>query len=150
VHFENEYFFPGIPVEAGYQFNSYRLTYRYRFHEGPKWNWAFGVTAKVRDAAIDLRQESVYAVNENVGLVPLLHIDAACRLNRRLSFIFDLDGLAAPQGRAFDAAAKFRYDLARNWSVSAGYRTLEGGADTDSVYTFAWLHYAALSIERRF
>lgn len=63
---------------------------------------------------------------------------------------FDLDGLAAPQGRAFDAAAKFRYDLTENWSLSAGYRTLKGGADTDTVYTFAWFHYAAFSIAYRF
>jgi hypothetical protein len=47
-------------------------------------------------------------------------------------------------------AAKFGYDLAENWSLSAGCRTLEGGADTDTIYTFAWLHYAAFSIAYRF
>ena len=26
------------------------------------------------------------------------------------------------------------------------YRTLEGGADVDSVYSFAWLHYALVSL----
>jgi hypothetical protein len=150
VRFEDSEFLPGAPVEAGYQFNSYRLTYRYRFHKGPKWQWSIGATAKVRDARIDLRQGGVYAVNDNVGVVPLAHLDAECRLAERWHFVFDLDGLAAPQGRAFDAAVKLRYDLTENWSLAAGYRTLEGGADTDTVYTFAWLHYAAFSIAYRF
>jgi len=30
--------------------------------------------------------------------------------------------------------------------VSAGYRTVEGGADVDEVYNFAWLHYAVGSL----
>jgi hypothetical protein len=34
--------------------------------------------------------------------------------------------------------------------VSAGYRTVEGGADVDEVYNFAWLHYAVLSASYRF
>ena len=44
-----------------------------------------------------------------------------------------------------------RFDL---WGsggyLAAGYRTLEGGADNDSVYTFAWLHYALVEIGARF
>jgi hypothetical protein len=150
VRFEDVGFLPDVPVEAGYKFNSYRLTYRYRFYEGPRWQWTIGATAKVRDAHIELRQQGAYAINDNVGFVPLVHLDTECRLARRWHFVFDLDGLAAPQGRAFDAAVKFRYDLAENWSMSAGYRTLEGGADTDTVNTFAWLHYAAFSIAYQF
>jgi hypothetical protein len=47
-------------------------------------------------------------------------------------------------------ALKLRYDLSKNWTLSGGYRMLEGGADTDDVYTFAWLHYAAVSVSFRF
>jgi hypothetical protein len=43
-----------------------------------------------------------------------------------------------------------KYDLSKNWTLAAGYRTLEGGADVDDVYTFAWLHYATASIAFRF
>ena len=150
VRFEESLFLPGAPVEAGYRFNSYRVTYRYRFYEGPRWQWSIGATAKVRDAHVELRQGGIHEINDNVGFVPLAHIDAECRLAKRWHFVFDLDGLAAPQGRAFDAAVKLRYDWTDHWSLAAGYRTLEGGADTDTVYTFAWLHYAALSIAYRF
>jgi hypothetical protein len=48
-----------------------------------------------------------------------------------------------------DAALKLGYDIDRSWTVSAGYRTLEGGADVDEVYAFAWLHYLVGSVAYR-
>ena len=54
--------------------------------------------------------------------------------------------MAASPGRAIDFALKVHYDLNDRWNVAVGYRTLEGGADNDKVYTFAWLHYAVASV----
>ena len=61
----------------------------------------------------------------------------------------DADGLAGGPGRAIDAALKLGYDIDRHWTLSAGYRTLEGGADVEEVYAFAWLHYLAGSVSYR-
>ena len=148
--FAGETFEPGQPVEGTYQFNSYRLTYRYRIYEGDRWTWKIGATGKIRDAKIELRQEGVTAVDDNVGFVPLLHLDGEYRWNQKWRFNFNMDGLAAKQGRAFDIALKLKYDFARNWTLAAGYRMLEGGADVQDVYTFAWLHYAVASLAFRF
>ena len=63
---------------------------------------------------------------------------------------FDFDGLAGGPGRAFDIALKIGYDVSEVVSLNVGYRTLEGGADVDSVYNFAWLHYAVVSTVFRF
>jgi hypothetical protein len=41
------------------------------------------------------------------------------------------------------------YDLGAGWMLSGGYRTVEGGADVESVHNFAWLHYAVLSLAWR-
>jgi hypothetical protein len=30
--------------------------------------------------------------------------------------------------------------------LRAGYRMVEGGADNDEVYTFAWFHYAVVGL----
>jgi hypothetical protein len=38
--------------------------------------------------------------------------------------------------------------VGRRWTVEAGYRMVEGGADVASVYTFAWLHSGVVSIRR--
>ena len=36
------------------------------------------------------------------------------------------------------------------WRVSAGYRGLEGGADTDDVYNFAWFNTGLISARYSF
>ena len=48
----------------------------------------------------------------------------------------------------------WKSDSARTWfsavSLGFGYRTIEGGADNDKVYNFAWLHSVVASIGFRF
>jgi hypothetical protein len=148
--FAGTVFAPGKDVEGTYRFNSCRLTYRYRIFEGDRWTWKIGATGKIRDAKIELRQGTLNAIDDNIGFVPLLHLDGEYRIDKKWRFQFNMDGLAAKQGRAFDIALKLKYDLEKNWTIGAGYRMLEGGADVKDVYTFAWLHYATASISFRF
>jgi hypothetical protein len=137
------------PTEGTYTFNSYRVTYRYRFHHGTVWTWWVGFTAKIRDANIELRQGSTSSRKTDLGFVPLLHLAADRRLSSNWRLRFDADALAGGPGRAEDIALKAAYDIGR-WTLSAGYRTVEGGADVDAVYAFAWLHYAVVSAAIRF
>ena len=81
-----------------------------------------------------------------MGFVPLLHLAAEWRPSPNWVFAFDGDGLAGGPGRAFDATVKVGYQLGNDWQVRTGYRTVEGGADVDEVYAFAWLHYAVASL----
>jgi len=132
--------FQPAATDAEFKFSSYRATWRYRVHAGDTWTWRVGVTAFVRDARIALVQSDRTADDVDVGFVPLGHLDAEARLSNRWHFSLDVDGTAAPQGRAFDVAAMVNYRLTPRVTLSAGYRTIEGGADVDRVYTFAWLH----------
>ena len=150
VNFAGSVFAPGTPTEATYQFNSWRLTYRYRFHAGDRWRWWVGFTAKIRDARIALAQDGVSAEKTDVGFVPLLNIHGNYRFSERWRIELDVDGLAGGPGRAVDASLKVYADINRRWAVSAGYRTVEGGADVDEVYNFAWLHYLVASAVVRF
>jgi hypothetical protein len=145
VDFAGETYLPGTPTRATYQFNSWRLTYRYRFHAGNRWQWWVGFTAKVRDAKIELEQGDTTSRDTDVGFVPLLHLAADWRFAERWHLLLDLDALAGGPGRAEDLAVKIAFDVNERWSVSGGYRTVEGGADTDEVYAFAWLHSAVVS-----
>lgn len=149
VSFAGETFPPGS-VNASYKFSNYRVTYRYRIFNGERWQWKLGATAFIRDARIALEQEGRFAEDTDVGFVPLVHLDARAKLSDRLSFLLDFDGLGASQGRAFDVAAKIGYDFDEHWRLGVGYRTIEGGADVDSVYNFAWLHFAVVSIRYAF
>jgi hypothetical protein len=150
VNFSGSTFQPGIPTDATYKFNSWRITYRYNFHQGTTWNWWVGFTAKLRDAKIELQQGSTSAAKTDLGFVPLLHLAGTVRIGEAWSAILDVDALAGGPGRAIDGTLKISYDLARSWSLAAGYRTVEGGADVEEVYNFAWLHFAAVSLTYRF
>ena len=150
VDFAGSTFEAGVPTDARYRFDSYRATYRYRVHDGGGWRWWIGGTLKVRDAAISIGQAGISAEKTNFGVVPLFHAAGEGAVGAHWRFVLDFDGLAAPQGRAFDLALKMVRDFESGWSVGAGYRTLEGGADNDEVYSFAWLHYALVSASYRF
>ena len=150
IRFAGETFSGDEPLKATYKFNTYRLGYRYLFHEGQAWRLRAGGTVLVRDANIRLSQGETTADDPDLGLVPLLAFDATRRLNTRWSVELDVEGLGAPQGRAIDAALALQYQWNDRLTARLGYRTLEGGADNDSVYTFAWAHYALAGIRYRF
>ncbi|MCU0304661.1 MAG: hypothetical protein MUC56_11450 [Thermoanaerobaculales bacterium] len=145
VDFAGASYQPGVPTEATYRFNSWRLTWRYRLKDGERWQVFIGATAKIRDAEIRLRQGEIESFDDDLGFVPLLHLAAEYRLADRWRLIGDLDALAGGPGRAIDLALKLGYDVSDRWSVTAGYRTVEGGADTDDVYSFAWFNAAVVS-----
>lgn len=150
VRFQGGDFAADTPTRGRYQFNTYRLTYRWMFHNSAKWDLGLGAALLVRDAEIALRQGSLQRVDDDLGLVPLLHLYGAYHLSERTSLIADFEGAAAPQGRAIDLSLKVQHELPSGWHVFGGYRILEGGADNDSLYTFAWLHFATIGVGYRF
>ena len=150
VDFAGETYEPGVPTEATDQFNSWRIGYRWKFKDGDKWTLWLGFTAKVRDAKIELAQGDTTSNDTDVGFVPLLAFAADYRFADQWRLIFDFEGLAGGPGRAFDVALKVGYDINDRWSLTAGYRTVEGGVDIDDVYNFAWFQYAVVSGVVRF
>ncbi len=146
LRFADEDFVGGTPVEARYTFNSYRVSYRWRARSSDRADYWIGGTAKIRDATIKLDQGSVSGRTDDVGFVPLLHLAADWRLGPGLHVSADVDALAGGPGRAIDGALKIGYEMGDGWSLRVGYRTVEGGADVDSVYNFAWINYAVASV----
>jgi hypothetical protein len=139
----------GSPLLAVYRFDSYRLTYRYSFVRSPSFELAAGATAKIRDAEIGLHGAETSS-KANTGVVPLLNVHVEWRPGAGpFGLLFDADALAAPQGRAEDVLLAAMWTLREGVAVYAGYRTLEGGADNDEVYTFAWFHYAVAGVHLR-
>jgi hypothetical protein len=58
----------------------------------------------------------------------------------------DIDALGGGPGRAIDAALRLGYDPGGRLAYNIGYRTVEGGADIDEVFSFAWVHYGVASL----
>ena len=140
VDFNGKTFAAGTPLDATYRFDSYRLIYRYRIHKSDEWQFSFGAAAKVRDAAIKLEGGGIESEKTNTGVVPLLSFDVSWTPMEKLHLLIDGEALAAPQGRAEDILFAVQYDVSRQLSLKTGYRILEGGSDSDEVYTFALFH----------
>ena len=146
VNFQGMVFGAGVTTEGTFKFNSYRATYRYGFLQNDDWSLWAGVTLKVRDAIIRLRQGSIVQEKKNIGIVPLIHGAVAYRLIPSWYAELEFDALAAPQGRAEDVRLGVRRKFSTpGFSVAVGYRILEGGADNKTVYTFSLFHYAFVS-----
>lgn len=150
IDFAGSEFAAGEPTRAQYRFNTYRLTWRYRFYRGERWEWGAGAAVLVRDARIRLTQDGVTAQDDDLGVVPLLHVHGRYAMTPRTTLVLDIEGAGASQGRAIDAALRVEHGFDSGWFVHGGYRTLEGGADVDDIYAFAWLHFATLGFGYRF
>jgi hypothetical protein len=118
-------------------------------HSGASTAAWIGFTAKLRDATVALSQGATSSRRDDLGFVPLLHLAADWRASPLWRLAVDADGLAGGRGRAVDASLKLAYEPNGRWSVRAGYRMLEGGADVEEVYSFAWLHFAVVSLAWR-
>jgi len=77
------------------------------------------------------------------------HVAGNWRLAASWRLGLDVDSLAGRPGRAGDLAPTLGCDPGDAWTLTAGYRTVEGGADVGAAYAFAWLHQAVVRIERR-
>jgi len=142
--FEGETFPANTPLKASYQFNSYRLIYRYDFLRKDKIEIGAGFTAKIRDAKIAVKSDVLESEKTNVGFVPIVHFRLLWKFAAKAAFLIDGDALAAPQGRAEDVLAALIFKTSDKMDVKAGYRIVEGGADNDIVYNFALINYAAI------
>lgn len=151
VTFLDSTFAAGVDTVGLYRFNSYRLTYTYHFDPVNDWYFSLGFSAKIRDAEVRLTQGALSQSKTNIGFVPLLNFRIKKSLGSDWVFRLDLDGLAAPQGRAFDVGVFIEHSLpVAGLSAYTGYRTIEGGANVAEVYNFAWIHSAVLGLRGEF
>jgi len=150
THFAGSEFAPNVPTDAKFRFDSYRLTYRYNFVRTETVTFGMGLTAKIRDAEVSVTQRGRTAADDNTGLVPLLNYQFSWRFAPQFSFFSEGDALGASQGYAIDATAALQWHATENLAFRLGYRILDGGADSDSVYTFSTFHYATIGATVRF
>lgn len=150
ILYEGETFPEGSELDGTYTFNSYRLTYRYEFSPRGRWSYGLGFTGKIRDAEIKVESDDLTSSKTNVGFVPLLNFRVRYDATDRFALSLEGDALAAPQGRAEDVMLAAHYRLSDMVELRGGYRFVEGGADNDEVYNFAYLSYAVVGVTLTF
>ncbi len=142
--FQGTIFPAGEAIKATYQFNSYRLSYRYYLRQDDQLKIGLGLTLKIRDALIGLESGQLQAEKTDFGFVPLVNFFLQWKPTQKFGVLLDGDALAAPQGRAEDVFIALSYHLNDKLFVKAGYRLLEGGAANNTVYTFSMFHYGVV------
>ena len=150
VDFNGTVFPAGEPLDVIYVFNSYRLSWVYRFKSSGPVAFRAGLTAKIRDAKIELTGAGLQNTKANTGFVPLLYGGVRWQMTDTLALDLDVDAAAAKQGRAEDVALRLEAKVSPNVEIFVGARTLEGGADNDEVYSFAWFTYAVGGVAIKF
>ena len=147
VDFDGATFPAGAFVTGQYRFDTWRATYRYTWWSSEALEATVGLTALVRDAGITLQGGGQFEERLNVGLVPLLSFSFRWSFSPSWSLLLDGDALAGGPGRAEDVQLALRFQLRPDLAVRLGYRIVEGGADTSSVYNFALIHFLGAGLE---
>ena len=145
IEFENQAF-EGNNISVNYQFNTYRLSYRYRIIDRSRFLMDLGASLLVRDAAITIRQDDRQASNTDLGYVPLISLNTVYKINEQFHAVLKGDALVGPVGRAEDFFLGLQYNPSSKLALKAGYRLIEGGADVDQVYNFAFFHFASFGL----
>lgn len=142
-----ENIFAGDGVNGSYQFNTYRFSYRYRIVNKEKFKFDLSASLLVRDARIALNQANNTADDTDLGYVPLVSFELSYATSDRLSLSLKGDALVGPVGRAEDVFAGILYEVIEDKvQLKGGYRVIEGGADVDQVYNFAFFHFVDLGM----
>jgi hypothetical protein len=149
IDFFGTTFAAGTPLRGSYRFDSYRLGYRYQVVQGERLTVALGGTAKIRDAAISVCAATC-TVRSNTGFVPLASFLVHWKFAGPFGLLLDGDALAGGPGRAEDVTLALTWQAAENLTARVGYRIVEGGADTASVYNFALINYVGAGVTARF
>ena len=150
ILFEGEYFKANIPIEAVYKFNSYRLTYNRRIISKDNFKFGLGLSAKIRDAGVSLKNRDLLIENFSVGFAPLINLLVNWEISKKMGVDFFGEGIIASKGRAIDFSLSGRYSLTKNLQGNIGYRLLEGGADGTNRYNFIRLHFIFASLNYSF
>lgn len=150
ILFDGNNFNANLPIEAVYKFNSYRFTYNRRIVNKDHFKFGLGLTAKIRDAGVSLKNKELLSENFSVGFAPLINLIANWDVSQKMSFDFFAEGLAASKGRAIDLSLSGRYSFTKNLQGNIGYRLLEGGANGTNRYNFIQLHFAFFSLNYSF
>jgi hypothetical protein len=149
VQIDNVTFAAGTAMKLTYGFPFYRVTYRYNFLSGERFNLGAGAAVQLRDASIRFAEADGAAgklvVSQNLGVVPALSVAGHATIGRRGFVGFEATGIYASssffngasfsfEGSILDASIRGGLTLANGSEVFANARFFGGSASGISGY----------------
>jgi hypothetical protein len=150
ILFDGKNFKANSPIEAVYKFNSYRFTYNRRIISRDNFKFGLGLSAKIRDAGVSLKNREYFIENFSADFVPLFNLITNWDISQKMGVDLFGEGIAASKGRAIDLALSGRYSFTKKLKGNIGYRLLEGGANGTTRYNFIQLHFIVASLNYTF
>jgi hypothetical protein len=146
IEFRGTTFVAGSNLKSSYQFNNYRLTYRYDLVRNERIRFGLGLTAFIREADVVFTTGGISNNKPNLGFVPLINYYLQWNPKGRFLIISEADAAYVSVGQAFDVFAGIGYRFNDTFSIKTGYRVLQGGADVEESYSSIWLNYASIGL----
>jgi hypothetical protein len=150
ILFDGKNFKANLPIEVVYKFNSYRFTYNRRIISKDIFKFGLGLSLKIRDAGVSLKNRELLIENFSIGFAPLINLLANWDISQKMGIDFFGEFIAASNGRAIDLSLSGRYSFSKNLQGNIGYRLLEGGANGTIRYNFIQLHFIFASLNYSF
>jgi hypothetical protein len=150
ILFEGKTFKANLPIEAIYKFNSYRFTYNRRIINKDHFKFGIGISLKIRDAGVSLKNINLMSESFNIGFVPLVNLLANWDITQKMGVVFFGEGIVASKGRAIDLSLSGRYSFTKSLQGNIGYRLLEGGVNGTNRYNFIKLNFIFASLNYSF
>jgi len=150
ILFDGKNFKASIPIEVVYKFNSYRFTYNRRIIRKDNFIFGLGVSAKIRDAGVLLKNRDALSKNFSIGFAPLLNLLANWNISKKTGIDIFGEGISASKGRAIDLSLSGSYRFSKDLQGNIGYRLLEGGSNGTNRYNFIQLHFIFVGLNYAF
>ena len=152
IDFNGDSFAANEELRAVSQYNSYRLAWTHDVVRNDKLELGLGLTANLRDAAIELSDATTTSRYENRGVIPMMNLRVDWRWHRRLGLLIEADGVIAPSGKGRTEDVLVALTI-RPWGKGTfrlGYRFLEGGVDIEDIYDFTYVSYYVFGWRQHF
>jgi hypothetical protein len=151
VYIDDATFDVNTPIDITYGFDFWRASWLYDFARSPATILGAGVSLQIRNASIVFTSVDVVpaerAVQQNIGLVPILKARAAHWFTPGFGLDFEADGFYASsaifngsgnpfEGWIWDAALSAKTRFTANTSAFLTVRSIGGGARGSNAYSY--------------